>query len=195
MNIRLKTFASAGAAILLFGCATPDSVHQLAEVTSSNVGVFGTRLNQLSEESDRLYRMRAENVARMHAVNEQSRARYLYDLALTEKSGDKRDLDLKKELEAWKVEVDKIFAAAVGAEQQRRDALLAGEVKIDTKARALENIAETLSVFAKEESRKERVRALRKFASEVRDDAKNELDSGTASANAAKSLLDEIRGK
>jgi hypothetical protein len=131
----------------------------------------------------------------MHAVNEQSRARYLYDLALTEKSGDKKDLDLKKELETWKAEIDKIFAAAAGAEQQRRDALLAGEVKIDTKAQSLQKIAESLSALAKEESREERVRALRKFASEVRNDVKKELDSGTASANAAKSLLDGIRGK
>ncbi|MDP3512202.1 MAG: hypothetical protein Q8S20_05570 [Sulfuritalea sp.] len=181
--------------ILLFGCATPDSVHQLAEVTSANVGVLGTRLNQLAEESDRLYAMRAENVAHMHAVNEQSRARYLYDVALTEKSGDKKDLELKKELEAWKAEVDNIFAAAVGAEQRRRDSLLAGEVRIDTKAKDLQKIAETLAVLAKEESREERIRALRKFASEVRDDVKKELDSGTASANAAKNLLDKVRGK
>lgn len=195
MNICLRACASAGAVILLFGCATPDSVHQLAEVTSANVGVLGTRLNQLAEESDRLYAMRAENVAHMHAVNEQSRARYLYDVALTEKSGDKKDLELKKELEAWKAEVDNIFAAAVGAEQRRRDSLLAGEVRIDTKAKDLQKIAETLAVLAKEESREERIRALRKFASEVRDDVKKELDSGTASANAAKNLLDKVRGK
>lgn len=195
MNICLKACVSVGAVILLFGCATPDSVHQLAEVTSANVGVLGTRLNQLSEESDRLYARRAENVAHMHSVNEQSRARYLYDVALTEKSGDKKDLDLKKELEAWKAEVDNIFAAAVGAEQRRRDSLLAGEVKIDTKAKDLQKIAETLAVLAKEESREERIRALRKFASEVRDDVKKELDSGTASANAAKNLLDKVREK
>ena len=87
MNARLKTCVGVGAAFLLSGCATPDSVHQLAEVTSANIGVLGTRLRQLAEESDRLYTRRAENVAHMHAVNEQSRARYLYDLASRPQEG------------------------------------------------------------------------------------------------------------
>lgn len=195
MKTCLKTCAGASTAILLFGCATPAPVHQLAEVTSANVGVLGARLKQLADESDRLYTRRVENVAHMHAVNEQSRARYLYDLALTEKSGDKKDLDLKKDLEAWKAEVDKLFAAAANAERQRRDALLADKAKIDTKAQALQKIAETLSTLAKEETREERIRALGKFASEVRDDVRKELDSGTSSANAAKALLDDIQGK
>lgn len=193
MNACLKICAGVAVTLLLSGCATPDAVHQLAEVTSANVGVLGARLKQLAEESNRLYTRRAENVAHMHAVNEQSRARYLYDLALTEKSGDKKDLDLKNELEVWKAEVDGIFAVAAGAEQERRNALLAGEVKIDTKAQALQKIAETLSTLVKEESREERVRALRNFAFEVRDDVKKELDSGTDSANSAKDLLDEAR--
>ena len=67
-------------------------------------------------------------------------------------------------------------------------------MKIDTKAQALQKIAEFLSTLAKEETRAERVRALGKFASEVSKDVKKELDSGSESANAAKKLLDEVRG-
>jgi hypothetical protein len=195
MNRRLKTCAGAAAALLLAGCATPDSVQQLAEVTSANVGVLGTRLKQLAEESDRLYKRRADNVAYMHGVSAKSRAEYDYDLALTEKSGDDKDLELKSVLEAWKTRVDGIFAAAANAEQEHRDALIAKEVKIETKSQELQKIAESLSTLAREETREERVRALGKFAKQVRDDVKKELDNGTDSANGAKKLLDKARGE
>ena len=190
----LKSCFAGAVALVLCACATPDSVHELAETTSANVGVLGTRLKQLADESNRLYANRTENVAHLHAVNARSRANYSYDLALTKKSGDQADLDLIKELEAWVQEVDQIFASAATAEKERRESLLAGQAKIDTKSQALQKIAETLSALAKEESRAERLRMLRKFASEVRDDVQKDLDSGTDSAKSAKQLLDKVLG-
>ncbi len=184
------------AVLALSGCAgTPDSVHELAGVTSANVGVLGARLRQVADESNRLYARRVENVAQLHAENARARAEYAYDLALTKKAGDKDDLDLIGELESWVAEIDKIFADAAGAGKERREALLAGQVKIDTKTQTLQKIAESLSALAKEASRAERVAAFQKFASEVAKDVKKELDSGSDSANAAKKLLDEVRGK
>ena len=193
--MNLRTIACAAAVLPLAGCATPDSVHQLAEVTAANVGVLGSRMKQLAEESDRLFKRRADNVAHMHGVSAQSRADYDYDLALTSKARDNKDLELKAEIEAWKLQVDEIYATATNAEQERRDELLAREVKIDTKSQELQKIAESLSTLAREETREERVRSLGKFAKEVRDEVKKELDSGTKSANAAKNLLDEARAK
>jgi hypothetical protein len=194
MRARLKFCAAGAGALLLCGCATPDTVHELAGVTSANVGVLSARLKQLADESSRLYANRTENVAHLHAVNARSRAAYSYDVALTKKSGDQADLDLIKELEAWVADVDQIFTSAANAEKDRRDALLASQVKIDIKAQALQKIAEILSALSKEESRAERLRALRNFASEVRDDVKKELNSGTDSAKAAKALLGKVRG-
>lgn len=195
--MRVHPFCRVAFAVLaLSGCAsTPDSVHELAGVTSANVGVLGARLRQVTDESNRLYARRVENVAQLHADNARTRAEYSYDLALTKKSGDKDDLDLIEELEAWVAEVDKIFADSANAGKERREALLAGQVRIDTKTQALQKIAESLSALAREASRAERVKAFQKFASEVAKDVKKELDSGSDSANAAKKLLDEVRGK
>jgi hypothetical protein len=190
-----RTIACA-VALLLSGCATtPDSVHQLAEVTASNVGVLGARLKQLADESDRIYKKRAENVARLRALNAQSRARYDYDIALTRKSMAVDDLALKKEIEDWKEQVDQILQSAAGAEQERRNALNAKEVKIETRATELLKIAESLSTLAKEENRSDRARMLALFAKEVRDDIKKDLDSGGESADAAKMLIDKVRGE
>jgi ribosomal protein L17 len=184
------------ALLALSGCAsTPNSVHELAGVTSANVGVLGARLKQVADESNRLYARRVENVAQLHADGARARAEYSYDLALTKKSGDKDDLDLIKELDSWVSEVDKIFAESASAEKERREALLSGQVKIDTKTQALQKVAESLSTLAKEETRAERMRALQKFASEVSKDVKKELDSGSDSAKAAKKLLDDLSGK
>lgn len=185
---------SCAAALLLGGCAsTPDAVHQLAETTAANVGVLGTRLKQLSDESDRLYKRRVDNVARMRSANAESRARYDYDIALTQKAGAADDLALKKQIEDWKKQVDQIQQSADGAEKERRDALNAKEVKVETRAADLQKIAESLASLAKEESREDRARMLGRFAKEVRDGIKKDLDSGSDSANAAKGLLDSLR--
>ena len=188
-------FCCVGAIALVLGaCATPTAVHELAETTSASVGVLSARLQQLAEESNRLYAHRTDNVAHLHAVNARSRANYSYDLALTKKLGDQADLDLMKDLEAWVQQVDQIFGSAATAEKERRDSLLAGQAKLDTKSQALQKIAETLSLLGKEESRAEHVRMLRKFGSEVRDDVQKHLDDGTDSAKKATQLLDTARG-
>lgn len=182
-------------AALWTGICAADPVHELAEVTSANIGVLGTRLKQVADESNLLYTQRAANVAALHAENARSRAEYTLDLALTKKAGDQADLDLIKELDTWVADVDKIFVDAANAEKERREVLLGGQIKIDTKVQALQKIAESVSALAKEESRSERVKALQKFASAAGKDVKKALDSGDDSAKAAKKLLDKVSGK
>jgi hypothetical protein len=178
----------------LAGCAsTPEPVLQLAEKSSANAGVVGARLRQLSEGSDALFANRAANVSHLHAVNVSQRASLDYDLALTRKVGQETDLALMKDLQAWKAEIDKLFADAAGAEKTQRDELAAGQVKIDAKAQALQKVAQTLNTLAQKESAGERARLLAAFASEVRDDVNKQLDDGSKSAAAAKDLLDHLK--
>ena len=181
------------ACVVAVGCATPQPVLDLAGKTSANVGIVSTRLRQLSDESNRLYTRRADNISRMEASNTTYRANLAYDTALTKKVGDQGDIELVADLKAWVKEVDEIFTAAAEEEKKRRDALLAGQTTIDTKSQALQKVAETLAALAREESAADRVRLLQKFVVEVRDDLKKELDNGTESSAQAKALLDQLR--
>ena len=186
--------AAIAALACLGGCAsTPEPVLQLAEKSSANAGVVAARLRQLAEASDALYASRAANISHLHAVNASQRASLEYDLALTRKVGQDADLALMEDLQAWTAEVDKLFADAAGAEKLRRDELAAAQVKIDSKSQALQKVAQTLSSLAQKESAGERARLLAAFATEVRDDVKKQLDDGSASATAAKDLLDHLK--
>jgi hypothetical protein len=188
-----RTFLIA-AFVLLGGCAsTPEPVLQLAEKSSANAGVVSARLRQLADASDALYASRAANISHLHAVNANQRASLEYDLALTRKVGQDADLALMKDVQAWTAEVDKLFADAAGAEKTRRDELAAAQTKIDAKSQALQKVAQILSTLAQKESASDRARSLAAFATEVRDDVKKQLDDGSASATAAKKLLDHLK--
>jgi hypothetical protein len=178
---------------MLAGCATPQPVLDLAEKTSANVAVVSTRLRQISDESERLYAMRADNIARLRATNATARANLAYDTALTRKVGEQADVEMVADLQTWVKEVDDIFAAAADVEKQSREALLGRRLAIDTKSQALQKVAETLAALANKETFDERVRLLANFAAEVRDDLKKNLDDGSASSAQAKALLDQIR--
>ena len=191
MNVRTACIVSIG--LLVTGCATPPSVHELADKTSANVGIVSARLRQLAEESNRLYATRADNIARLDGANATARANLAYDLALTRKIGQQADVNLIKDIKAWMGEIDQIAAGTADAEKQRRESLLASQAKIDPKSQALQKVAETLAALASEESVAERVKLLQKFAVEVRDDMKKELDNGSVAATRAKALLEHVR--
>jgi hypothetical protein len=193
MNTSLRIALALAAALLATGCATPPPVLALADKSSANAGIVSARLRQLAAESDRLYAARASNISTLHGTNTTQRAAFAYDVALTRKSGQEADLELVNDLQAWVKDVDVIFSAAAGAEIQRRDTLLAAQNKIDTRAAALQKIAETLAALGKEDSPAERASLLAKFATEVRDDVKKQLDDGSESSARAKVLLDEIK--
>jgi ribosomal protein L17 len=167
-------------------------VLDLAGKTSANVGIVSARLRQLSDESSGLYASRADNVSRLQASNTTARANLAYDVALTAKSGEAADLDLMADLQTWVTSIDQIFVAAAEDEKKRRDALLAGQTTIDTKSQALQKVAETLAALAREESVADRVQLLQKFAKEVQEQLKNDLDNGTESSKQAKALLDRL---
>ena len=189
MNVRLWIVVASAA---VAGCATPQPVLDLAGKTSANVGIVSTRLRQLSDESNRLYASRADNVSRLQAGNTTARANLAYDMALTTKSGEGADLNLMADLQSWVKSIDQIYASAAEEEKKRRDALLAAQTTIDTKSQALQKVAETLAALAREESAADRVRLLQKFAKEVQEDLKKELDNGTESSKQAKALLDHL---
>jgi len=179
--------------ILLHGCATEQSVLDLADKTSANVGIVSATLRQLSDESSRLYANRADNIVRLSAVTATHRANYAYDIALTKKVGQKAELELIDELKVWVKEVDGIYAAALNAERDRKAALLEQQTKIDTKTEAMQRLAQTLSTLAKRDSSTDRLKFMKSFAKELRDDVKKQLDDGTETAARAKALLDQVK--
>jgi hypothetical protein len=179
----------------LAGCATSAPVLELADKTSANVGVLSAQLRQLATESDQLYTQRVNNISQLAGVNARARAQLTYDLALTRKVGQQSDIDTANDLQAWKQEVDQIFADAASAEKQRHDELLGKQTRLDVKGQALQQVAAALSTLASKESPAERAQAIAKFATATRGDIKSDLDSGTQSAAEAKALLDQIKGK
>jgi hypothetical protein len=185
----------AAACAVSVGCTTPQPVLDLADKTSANVGIVSARLRQIAAESNRLYVSRTDRIVRMQNDNTDIRARLAYDKALTTKVGDRADLELIDDLQGWVKQVDEIYAQAADADKQRRDALLARQTKIDAKSPQLQKVAETLSALAKEDSTADRVKFLKTFVVEVRDDTRTNLKDGSESAKAAQDLLDKIRGK
>jgi hypothetical protein len=179
--------------LLMGGCAAPPEIYELADKTGANVGIVGARLSQLAQESDRVVASRADAALKLREANARIRADYTYDVALVRKVGEGRDLDLVEDMKKWGSDVDAIFAGVAEAIKKQREALTAGQTKIDTKAPALQKVAQTLSALAKQESTVDRVKALRSFASEVRDEMKQQLDSGSQSARDAQKLIEHVR--
>jgi outer membrane murein-binding lipoprotein Lpp len=191
--MKLTSIAMVIAALVLSGCATPAPVLDLADKTSANVGIVSAQLRQLAVQSDKLYASRAQNVSRLQATNASSRAALAFDKALTEKVGQKADLDLIHDLQDWGKQVDDIFASAAGVEMEKQDAILARQVKIDAKSKALQDVAGKLSTLAAKESVTDRLLMIGSFSSAVRDDVSKGLEDGSGSAAEAKILLDHLK--
>lgn len=175
---------------LLSGCATPPEVRELAEMTAANVGALRMQIDILGQESRKLADNRADNISQLHAANQRGRASYNYDIALTKKSGGSANLALIGPIETWGAEVAKLFDAAESAQAERKAEILATQTKLDTKSKALAQIASSLAEIAKEESAADRVQFLAGFAKTLKSEIDKQLDQGTESAKAAKALLD-----
>ena len=177
------------------GCAnTPQSALDLAEKSSANVGVVSARLDQIAADSNDLFARRVANISRLNATVTSQRAQLDYDIALTVKVGEDADIALMKDLQAWVADSNKIFSDAEAATKQRQDQLVGAQQKLDTKRTALQSVAQTLAALSKKESLTDRVKLIKDFSVEVRDDAKKQLDDGSKSSTAAKALLDKIKG-
>jgi hypothetical protein len=189
----------ASAAIALFcvaalsACATSQAPQQLAERTAANVGVIGSHLKRLAQDSGDLADLRATNVATLHAANAKRRAAYNYDLALTKKSGGQANLDLIPQLEAWGKEVDAVFKAADNAEKERKDAVLGTQTSLDTKSEALAPIAEALAALAKDDNVADRAQFLAGYAGQLRKEIDDRLAQSDKSATEAKHLLSDVK--
>jgi len=177
------------------GCANrPDAVYELANKTDANVGLLAAQLHQIARDSDELYDKRAANIARQAQVTAQARGRLTADLWLTKKVGDGSDLTLMDDLKDWLSQADQLARSAQDADKTRREALAAAKERIDEKTVPLGKVSSALSALAKRETAEERAKLIAGFGKEVRDDVKKELDDGAASSNAAKALLDHIKG-
>jgi hypothetical protein len=177
------------------GCSTYGPALDLADKTSANVGIVSARLRQLAAESDRLYQERVDNISQLASVNAQARAQLAYDRALAAKVGSPDERSAADDLRAWKQQVDQIFTDAQAEATARRTELQGKETPIDVKSQALQQVAQTLAALARKESLAEQAKLLGQFAATTRDDVKDQLDSGTKAAGAAKALLDGVKRK
>lgn len=195
IGVIFRVLVSIVAAVLLTACASQtNAVDELANKTDANVGLLSAQLRQMVRDNDELYDWRVANIAREARVTAQVRARFAGDLWLTKKVGDSSDLSLMEELEDWLRQADELATSVEDADKVRRAELAAAKQKIDAKTEPLGKVSSALSALAKRESAQERAKFMASFGKEVRDDVKKQLDDGAESSNAAKALLDHIKG-
>jgi len=177
------------------GCASSVEVRELADKTAANVGTISVHLQRLAQNSREVADLRAANISRLHAANARLRARYEYDLELTRMSGGEENLRLIPQIEAWKTRVEEIFEKAKGAEADRKKQILDGQASLDTKSKALSEIAQALSVMAQEDKPADRVRFLIGYARDLKSELDKALAADDKAAKAAKELLETAKSE
>lgn len=184
--------ACALTALGLAACGTPEPVREMSEKTAVNVIFVSEQLKQLERESREVAALRAANIARLHRVNEEFRAEYDFDRALSEKVGDRNQLG---ELESWSEKVKKFHKDLDEIEQKKQQEIEAARIMLANRSKELAVVAEKLAVLAEEESFKNRAKFLAGFFKEVGGEVKARLDKGDESAKKAKAGLDALKAK
>ncbi len=188
--------AAAVSLIALAACAAPSAeVRELAEKTAANVGTLSVQLDRLQQNSREVAELRADNIARLHEANARLRARYEIDVELTKKTGDGGNLNLIKNVTAWRDKINAIMAKADGARAKKKKEILDGQTTLDSKKKALTGIAQALAALAKEDKPGDRVRFLKGFAKELQGELDKALEADTESAQAAKALLQKAKAE
>ena len=73
--------------------------------------------------------------------------------------------------------------------------ILATQTKLDTKSKALAEIAQALATLAKEDKLSDRVRFLKGYAKDLKKELDTALEADNKSAAAAKKLIDGAKAK
>ncbi len=180
---------------LLVACSTPSGVRNLADKTAANVGIISTHLQRLEQNSRDIAEFRAANIAQLHAANTELRARYEYDVELTKKANGGGFLGLIRQIEEWGDKVKEIFATAEKAEAALKTQILATQTELDTKSKALAEIAQALATLAKEDKLSDRVRFLKGYAKDLKKELDTALEADDKSAAAAKKLIEGAKAK
>ena len=182
------------AGLILAGCETSSpEVRSLAEKTGANVGVIAVQLDRLGENGREVAELRADNIARLHGANSRLRAQYEIDIELTRKSGGAANLLLIDQIKAWRDKVQAILAKAENAEAERKTQILATQTSLDTRKKALTEIAQKLAELAQKETAKDRVRFLKGFAKQLNAELDKAMKADSKSAKAAKELLTKAK--
>jgi len=182
----------AGAMTLLSvaACGTPEPVRETAEKTAANVIFVSAQLKQLERESREVAALRAANIARLHRVNEEFRAAYNFDRALSEKVGDSNKLS---ELKSWSEKVEQFHKDLEEIEQKKRQQIEAARTKLADRSKELALVAEKLAVLAEEDSFKDRAKFLAGFIKDVGKEVDARLEKGDETAKRAKAGLDALK--
>lgn len=180
---------------LLAACATPPEVRELADKTAANVGTISTHLQRLDQNSREIADFRASNIAQLHAANTALRAQYEYDVELTKKSAGAGFLDLIEQIRAWGEKVGTIFAKGSNAEETLKAQVLSTQTNLDTKSKALSEIAQALATLAKEDTVSDRIRFLKGYAQDLKTELDAALETDDKSTAAAKKLIDGAKAK
>lgn len=179
---------------LLAGCAgSSPEVRSLAEKTGANVGVIGAQLDRLEQNSREVAELRADNIARLHGANARLRAQYEIDVELTKRSGGAKNLALIDQIKEWRDKVQAILETAANAEAERKQQILETQASLDTRKKALSEIAQGLAELSKAEEAKDRVRFLTGFAKQLHTEFDKAVEADTKSAKAAKKLVENAK--
>ena len=178
---------------LCTACASQPAVLTLAEKTAANVGVISSQMGQLSNSSKAMAERRSANVAQLHAANTEMRARYKYDLELTNLAGHKDDLKLIENIEAWGEKVAQFQVDRAKVAEAFQKELLATQSKIDTQSAALSEIAVALSGLAQKENSQERLTFMVGYTAEVVEQMDKRLQQDDDTAKRVNALLDKLK--
>ena len=180
---------------LLAACATPPEVRELADKTAANVGTISTHLRRLDQNSREIAEFRASNIAQLHAANTELRARYEYDVELTKKASGEGFVTLIEQVKGWSEKVQAIFAKGRNADATLKEQVLSTQTSLDTKSKALTEIAQSLATLAKEDTVSDRVRFLKGYAQDLKKELDAAIEADNKSAAAAKDLIEGAKAK
>lgn len=192
---RLLPWAFCAAA--LCGCQTPSAVHELAEKSSANAGVFQQDLGEMAAQSKALAARRADHIAAMDAFNAELDSYLKRELYMREKSLGAAEWArvnaLMKELVTLRDELIAIEATAQFAQKERRQAVLGLRTDLNTFQAAMRDTTNALNALARPESDRQRAAFFGKFLGDVHKDVRKALESGDATAQKAKAALDKLK--
>ena len=176
-------------ATFLAACASSSEVRQLAEKTAANTSTLAAAIESMSQQSRRLAERRAANAARLAAATARVNARVELDRALLRQSGEGGLLDTAATFKSWSEKVRAINAAGVLDEAALIRSILTHRSDIESRSKALSELAEILAALAKKESKKGRAKFLLNFGKEVYKQVKEKRKEADAAIKKGEKAL------
>jgi hypothetical protein len=170
-------------------CTSSPEVRELAERTAANTGTLAAAIESMAQQSRGLAERRATNAARLAAAAARVESQVELDRALLQRSGDSSSLSTFEVLKTWSDKAREIEAEAAIDEKAFIRNFLKGRSDIESRSKALSEVAKILAGLAKEESVRDRAKFLFDFGEAVYDQVKEKQKEADAAVKAGEKKL------